>query len=442
MDELFDAFGGETHDSSSVINANDKPEDSRVDVRYSKKVTTVTSADKVKNYTVKQWPTLDEDSGVISNALGISLEAIERHRAQVREQQLLAKQEAQKEAMSMAHEVLETVLEETQSDEQNPSITVEELDKIRADAYEEGKASGLKDGYEQGIAQGIEEGKKQGYEEGFAKGQEKGYQDGLTQGTEDGFVQGHKEGLDSGQKIVIEQAERFRYLADALANPLREVDKDVTDEIAYIISRLVKVITKKEIKQNADFLVKSIQNAISILPNAQKGAKISLNPEDLAIVTASLGPEYIKKENYQLIEDPTLEIGDIKVSNDESLIDWRINDRIDSLLEDYLVSVYPAVEQALREPLEGCPEYDAVPKKKVAPRNLSDIKDSLMSSANPKVQDAPLDNTNEAPLDGQMASTDANAIPDGMAEVQMPADESADPQYAQAEPVDLPQGQG
>lgn len=442
MDELFDAFGGETQDSSTVINANDKPEDSRVDVRYSKKVTTVTSADKVKNYTVKQWPTLDEDSGVISNALGISLDAIERHRAQVREQQLLAKQEAQKEAMSMAHEVLETVLEETQSDEQNPSITVEELDKIRADAYEEGKASGLKDGYEQGIAQGIEEGKKQGYEEGFANGQEKGYQDGLTQGTEDGFVQGHKEGLDSGQKIVIEQAERFRYLADALANPLREVDKDVTDEIAYIISRLVKVITKKEIKQNADFLVKSIQNAISILPNAQKGAKISLNPEDLAIVTASLGPEYIKKENYQLIEDPTLEIGDIKVSNDESLIDWRINDRIDSLLEDYLVSVYPAVEQALREPLEGCPEYDAVPKKKVAPRNLSDIKDSLMSSANPKVQDAPLDNTNEAPLDGQMASTDANAIPDGMAEVQMPADESADPQYAQAEPVDLPQGQG
>ncbi|NLK84846.1 MAG: hypothetical protein GX278_02645 [Aeromonadales bacterium] len=442
MDELFDAFGGETQDSSAVINANDKPEDSRVDVRYSKKVTTVTSADKVKNYTVKQWPTLDEDSGVISNALGISLESIERHRAQVREQQLLAKQEAQKEAMSMAHEVLETVLEETQSDEQNPSITVEELDKIRADAYEEGKASGLKDGYEQGIAQGIEEGKKQGYEEGFANGQEKGYKDGLTQGTEDGFVQGHKEGLDSGQKIVIEQAERFRYLADALANPLREVDKDVTDEIAYIISRLVKVITKKEIKQNADFLVKSIQNAISILPNAQKGAKISLNPEDLAIVTASLGPEYIKKENYQLIEDPTLEIGDIKVSNDESLIDWRINDRIDSLLEDYLVSVYPAVEQALREPLEGCPEYDAVPKKKVAPRNLSDIKDSLMSSANPKVQDAPLDNTNEAPLDGQMASTDANAIPDGMAEEQMPADESADPQYAQAEPVDLPQGQG
>lgn len=442
MDELFDAFGGETQDSSAVINANDKPEDSRVDVRYSKKVTTVTSADKVKNYTVKQWPTLDEDSGVISNALGISLESIERHRAQVREQQLLAKQEAQKEAMSMAHEVLETVLEETQSDEQNPSITVEELDKIRADAYEEGKASGLKDGYEQGIAQGIEEGKKQGYEEGFANGQEKGYQDGLTQGTEDGFVQGHKEGLDSGQKIVIEQAERFRYLADALANPLREVDKDVTDEIAYIISRLVKVITKKEIKQNADFLVKSIQNAISILPNAQKGAKISLNPEDLAIVTASLGPEYIKKENYQLIEDPTLEIGDIKVSNDESLIDWRINDRIDSLLEDYLVSVYPSVEQALREPLEGCPEYDAVPKKKVAPRNLSDIKDSLMSSANPKVQDAPLDNTNEAPLDGQMASTDANAIPDGMAEEQMPADESADPQYAQAEPVDLPQGQG
>ena len=307
-----------------------------------------------------------------------STDTVERERPTINQQKDLQRRQAEQVEISKAHEILDEELEAEQSVAQ-PQVTVEELEQIRKDAFEEGKTQGYEEGKKQGYDDGYNEGNTKGHQEGLDQGRQEGYQEGLAQGNEDGFLQGHNEGVESGQKVVLEQVERFRYLAAALANPLRQVDKDVTDEIAYIISRLVKVITKKEIAKNADFLVKSIEKAISILPNAKKGATIYLNPDDLSVVQAALGSEYMQQQHYQLVEDPALEVGDVKVSNEESLIDWRIDDRIDALLNDFLTSVYPCVQKALKEPIEDCPDYDAPLKKKKSVTSMEDLQASLQA---------------------------------------------------------------
>lgn len=379
MEDFLEGFEEVNKGPQIVANESTKARNNeRVDIRYSKNIATVTSAAKVTDYKVKQWPTLDSDSLTGTNALGISIDMVERRRAIINHQKELERRQAEQVEISKAHEILDEELEAEQSVAQ-PQVTVEELEQIRKDAFEEGKTQGYEEGKKQGYDDGYNEGNTKGHQEGLDQGRQEGYQEGLAQGNEDGFLQGHNEGVESGQKVVLEQVERFRYLADALANPLRQVDKDVTDEIAYIISRLVKVITKKEIVKNADFLVKSIEKAISILPNAKKGATIYLNPDDLSVVQAALGSEYMQQQHYQLVEDPALEVGDVKVSNEESLIDWRIDDRIDALLNDFLTSVYPCVQKALKEPIEGCPDYDAPLKKKKSVTSIEDLQASLQA---------------------------------------------------------------
>ena len=379
MEDFLEGFEEVNKGPQIVANESTKARNNeRVDIRYSKNIATVTSAAKVTDYKVKQWPTLDSDSLTGTNALGIRIDMVERRRAIINHQKELERRQAEQVEISKAHEILDEELEAEQSVAQ-PQVTVEELEQIRKDAFEEGKTQGYEEGKKQGYDDGYNEGNTKGHQEGLEQGRQEGYQEGLAQGNEDGFLQGHNEGVESGQKVVLEQVERFRYLADALANPLRQVDKDVTDEIAYIISRLVKVITKKEIAKNADFLVKSIEKAISILPNAKKGATIYLNPDDLSVVQAALGSEYMQQQHYQLVEDPALEVGDVKVSNEESLIDWRIDDRIDALLNDFLTSVYPCVQKALKEPIEGCPDYDAPLKKKKSVTSMEDLQASLQA---------------------------------------------------------------
>ena len=366
---------GDVANASDI--ANEKP--NRVDIRYDKKIATVTSASKVSNYKVKVWPTLSDDFVTGTNALGMNVEMVERKRAFMR---LEKKRNDYLEEVALildAHKILEEEEAADRAARGITSITLEEVEKIRNDAYEEGKSQGHDEGYQIGFDEGKTEGIKQGHDEGLAIGKEEGYASGLEQGKADGFEKGHDEGLESGQKVVLEQVERFRFLADSLANPLREVDKEVTDEIAYIISRLAKVIIKKEIDKNAEFLKKSIEQAISILPSATKGVSIYLNPEDYAVINAAIGNDYIKEQGWDLKESDKLSPGDIRVVNDNSEINWRINDRIDSLLEDFLAKVYPSVDSALRESIDGCPEYNELPKKALAPRNLNDISDVLKS---------------------------------------------------------------
>ena len=368
---------GDVANASDI--ANEKP--NRVDIRYDKKIATVTSASKVSNYKVKVWPTLSDDFVTGTNALGMNVEMVERKRAFMR---LEKKRNDYLEEVALildAHKILEEEESADRAARGITSITLEEVEKIRNDAYEEGKSQGHDEGYQIGFDEGKTEGFKQGHEEGLAIGKEEGYASGLEQGKADGFEKGHDEGLESGQKVVLEQVERFRFLADSLANPLREVDKEVTDEIAYIISRLAKVIIKKEIDTNAEFLKKSIEQAISILPSATKGVSIYLNPEDYAVINAAIGNDYIKEQGWDLKESDKLSPGDIRVVNDNSEINWRINDRIDSLLEEFLAKVYPSVDSALRESIDGCPEYNELPKKALAPRNLNDISEVLKNKA-------------------------------------------------------------
>ena len=78
-------------------------------------------------------------------------------------------------------------------------------------------------------------------------------------------------------------------------------------------------------------------------------------------------------QHWDLKADETLEMGDIKVVNEECEINWKLDDRIDSLLEDFLSQAYNSSQKALHESIEGCPEFDETPKKILAPRNLDDL---------------------------------------------------------------------
>ncbi|MCR5536550.1 MAG: flagellar assembly protein FliH [Succinivibrio sp.] len=347
--------------SLQVINGEDviPNQKDRFDGRYDRPMARVIPAEKISSYETKRWPTLSEGDEDLTNALGYPLGSwFEKKQEEERrkQEQQAKEQQAQAEAQKQAEA------------EQQQALTVENLEQIQTQAYEEGHQEGFEKGQAEGFAQGLEKGTQEGQEQGYAEGQKKGYDDGFLQGREEGFKQGHAEGLQGGESIVLEQVERFRHLADALANPLREVDRDVTDEIVYIISRLSKVIIGRELKADHNYLVASIQKALTVLPNADKGAVVSLNPDDLGVLEATIGREYMSAQHWEMVGDESLEPGDIKVSNEASTVEWRLHDRIDALLDEFLSAAAPAVDSALREEIPDAPAHDAVPKAQLSPK--------------------------------------------------------------------------
>lgn len=330
---------------------------------------TVIDGEEAHGFTPMQWPLFDDGKPVSTNAIGYEVGGyFKRHEEAMKAAKAEAERKEKEEAERAAAEAAKLAEEgEDQAQEQQNSISVEELEAMRNAARNEGYAEGLNQGREEGYQKGIEQGKTDGFNQGQQDGMAQGYQDGFRQGRDEGFTKGQDAGLASGTEIVTTQAERFRHLADLLAHPLRELDEQVIDELVYLVSRMAKVIIKREIKGDIDFLRQGVEKCISLLPEAKDGVEIVLSENDYALLVASIGKEYMQEQNWQLSSSPNMQDGDIVVNAKSSSAQWRVDERIDGLISDFLTGAADVVISTRKESIEGCPEYDEEPKQPLIP---------------------------------------------------------------------------
>ncbi len=351
---------------------NSEPE--FTDARYDAPLAHVIPSEKAGSYEVKQWPMLGEGREGETNALGYPPDYFEQRRALARQKQLLLQKKAEEERLEREERSRKEKEQQSQQDAPAPVLTAGQLDEIRAEASKEGRDEGFKQGHDEGLKQGMAEGLKQGTEKGFAEGSAKGLEAGYAKGREEGFQKGRAEGLAQGEEVVIEQSERFRHLADALANPLREVDRDVTERVVLMISKLAGAVIRREVRGDPEFLRKTVESAIAALPDPEGGAEITMNPDDAALIEASAGREYMESQHWKIKISNDLAPGDLTVSSGGSTVRSRLSERIDAVCQDFLDASSEAVESAAREEIPGSPAYDAKPEAPLeVPQDLKDL---------------------------------------------------------------------
>lgn len=377
------------------------------------KEVTIMDSESAKNFTPMQWPLFDDGKPVSTNAMGYEIGGyFKRHQEAMRLAQIEAERKAEEERIA-AERAAADAQKEAEEQAQQSAVSVEELESIRNAARNEGYTEGMNMGHQEGYEKGLELGKAEGFEQGHQDGMEGGYQDGFRQGRDEGFAKGQEAGIASGSEMVTTQADRFRHLADMLANPLREMDETVTDEIVYLVSRLARVILKREIKGDAEWLKQSIEKAVSLLPEAKNGAEITLSENDYALMVAVIGKDYMNQQKWNLLSSPDMEDGDITVNTKVSSVQWRINDRIDTLLSDFLVGASEAVSSARQEVIEGAPDFDEVPKKPLAqPRDLFSMQERIEKNLADMAPKAPQMPPRERPSTTALGSAEGFDGPD------------------------------
>lgn len=366
------------------------------------KEVTVVPGHEADGFTPMQWPLFDDGKPVTTNAMGYEVGGYyRRHQEALRAAKAEAERQAEEERLAAERAALEAAQEEEVVEA--PSISLEELEAIRNAARNEGYTEGLNQGHDDGYQKGVEQGKVDGYAQGLQDGKQEGYQDGFKIGRDEGYSQGQSAGIAAGSDIVTTQADRFRHLADMLANPIRELDEKVTDEVVYIISRLAKVILKRELKGDVEFLKHSIDKCFSLLPEAKKGAAILLNENDYALMVAAIGNDYMRSQGWDLKPSEQIAEGDIVVNTKVSSVQWRVDDRIDALISDFLVGAADAVASARKEVIEGAPDYDEVPKKAlIPPRDLIDMSERIAQNMEQMAPKPQFDNEAERTLAAAM----------------------------------------
>ena len=151
------------------------------------------------------------------------------------------------------------------------------------------------------------------------------------QAYEEGFALGKKEGLAAGQAEVKSQLQRLQKIMHMLANPVEDVNDQVMDELTQLVIAIARQMVRRELKTEPGQVIAIVREALGSLPVASRNVRLQLNPEDAALIREVL-PVEEGSHNWQIVEDPVMTRGGCRVETDTSQIDATVEKRFASIV--------------------------------------------------------------------------------------------------------------
>lgn len=169
-------------------------------------------------------------------------------------------------------------------------FTVEELEQIRAEAYNEGFATGERDG--------------------FHSGQLKAQQEAKT-------------------RTDARLAELEAVMAQLL-EPMKQQDEQIEDMLLQLLESMVRQVIQRELQSDSSQIAQVLRGALKALPMGADNIRIYLNPADFEAV------KHIRErheENWRLLEDDQLLPGGCRVETEHSQVDASRETRLQQIIE-------------------------------------------------------------------------------------------------------------
>lgn len=169
-------------------------------------------------------------------------------------------------------------------------FTVEELEQIRAEAYNEGFATGERDG--------------------FHSGQLKVQQEAKTR------VDARVAELDA--------------IMTHLMEPIREQDERIEDMLLELVETMVRQVVQRELTTDSSHIQHVLRSALKALPMGAEHIRIYLNPADFETVKAIRERH---EESWRLLEDDQLLPGGCRIEAEHSQVDASRETRLQMVIE-------------------------------------------------------------------------------------------------------------
>jgi len=204
---------------------------------------------------------------------------------------------------------------EIPADDETRMLTVDEIEAMQKQAYDEA------------FEQGRQEGLRQGKEEGFQQGKKEGFQQGIDEG--------FKKGYDDNVHLLRKQAAEFVSLLESLSEPFKKMDGKVERELVNLSIGIASQLVRREIKVDPGQIVAVVKEAVNALPLASQKVSLKLHPEDAELVRSALLLDDMSPP-WVIDEDPLITRGGCKVETGMSHIDATVENRLAAIVATIL----------------------------------------------------------------------------------------------------------
>lgn len=145
------------------------------------------------------------------------------------------------------------------------------------------------------------------------------------------WEEGRKEGYQAGMDQIHKKGEQLLGMFRFMERPLEELDDEVIGQLTEVALTVMRLMLQKECAADATHIQSVIQQAIEFLPVKSRDIKIRLNPADMALLQHS-GISF-DEEHSSYISDPSVTQGGCKVESDQSHIDATMETRIQQMID-------------------------------------------------------------------------------------------------------------
>ncbi|MBY6186878.1 flagellar assembly protein FliH [Marinobacter hydrocarbonoclasticus] len=225
-----------------------------------------------------------------------------------------------------------------------PPPTLEEIERIREEAYEDGFAEGKA----AGEAKGLEEGRLKGAEQGHAEG----YQQGLEQG------------LEAGKAEIATRTAQWDQLLGELIAPLEAADEQVERELVTLAMRLAQAVVQVELTTSPDAVLEALRQGIHALPSQRQKVAIHASESDRQLIADTFGEDALSQRQWELVLEPTLSPGSLVLNTERSEVPMLGDDRLRKVLETFAQRPRdPVDEPAYPRPAPQAEASDPAPEQ-------------------------------------------------------------------------------
>jgi len=191
-------------------------------------------------------------------------------------------------------------MEEVPLDEVQP-LTLEELEAIRQEAYNEGFAAGEKDGFRSTTLKVRQE-------------------------------------AEEALSVQLASLER---LMGTLFDPIAEQDSQIEKAMVDLVQHIARQVIQRELALDSSHIESVMREALKLLPLGVGNVRLYINPQDFEQVKA-LRERH--EETWRIVEDASLQPGGCRVETEHSRIDATVETRISQIMAKLFDQLH---EQAL-----------------------------------------------------------------------------------------------
>ena len=160
--------------------------------------------------------------------------------------------------------------------------------------------------------------------EEVARLREEAYAKGFNEGIGDGFTQGHAAGLEAGLEAGRAQAaselSSMQQLAIAFGNEVAHANELIAEDLLNLALDLSKAMLKTALNVRPEIVLSVVGEAIRYLPTLQQPAILFLQADDAVLIREHMGEE-LDKAGWRVAEERGMDRGGCRIETASNQID-------------------------------------------------------------------------------------------------------------------------